>query len=123
MNGLVLALLVALGGGLGASVRFLIDASILARARAQFPWGTWLINLSGSFVLGLIVGPLSGMVWGPALTVGLLGGYTTFSSASLEGVTLAEDGKWGRALFYGFGTLVLAVLAALAGLALTGSGS
>ena len=93
--------------------------SIPAKARARFPWGTWLINITGSFVLGLIAGPLTGVVWGPIFTVGLLGGYTTFSAASLETVSLAEDGRWGTALFYGLGTLVISVLAALGGAALT----
>ena len=119
MNGLLLALLVAVAGGVGATLRFVIDMSIPAKARARFPWGTWLINITGSFVLGLIAGPLTGVVWGPIFTVGLLGGYTTFSAASLETVSLAEDERWGTALSYGLGTLVVSVLAALGGVNLT----
>ena len=119
MNGLLLALLVAVAGGLGATLRFVIAMSIPAKARARFPWGTWLINITGSFVLGLIAGPLTGAVWGPIFTVGLLGGYTTFSAASLETVSLAEDERWGTALSYGLGTLVVSVLAALGGVNLT----
>ena len=119
MSSLVLAFLVAVAGGVGAALRFLIDMSIPAKARASFPWGTWLINITGSFVLGLVAGPLTGAVWGPIFTVGLLGGYTTFSAASLEAVSLAEDGRWETALFYGLGTLVISVLAALGGITLT----
>ena len=119
MSSLVLAFLAAVAGGLGAALRFLIDMSIPAKARASFPWGTWLINITGSFVLGLVAGPLTGAVWGPIFTVGLLGGYTTFSAASLETVSLAEDGRWGAALFYGLGTLAICVVAALGGVALT----
>ena len=119
MSGLFLAFLVAVAGGLGAALRFVIDMTIPAKVRARFPWGTWLINITGSFVLGLIAGPLAGMTWGPIFAVGLLGGYTTFSAASLETVSLAEDGRWGAALFYGLGTLAICVVAALGGVALT----
>lgn len=119
MSGLLLALLVAVAGGVGATLRFVVDMSIPAKVRARFPWGTWLINITGSFVLGLIAGPLTGALWGPIFTVGLLGGYTTFSAASLETVSLAEDGRWGPALIYGLGTLVISVLAALVGAAIT----
>ena len=119
MSGPLLAFLVAVAGGVGATLRFVIDTSIPAKSRARFPWGTWLINITGSFVLGLIAGPLTGVVWGQIFTVGLLGGYTTFSAASFETVSLAEDGRWGTALFYGLGTLVVSVLAALGGAALT----
>ena len=100
-------------------LRFVIDMTIPAKVRARFPWGTWLINITGSFVLGLIAGPLTGAVWGPIFTVGLLGGYTTFSAASLETVSLAEAGRWKTALFYGLGTLVLTTTAALTGVVLT----
>lgn len=119
MNGLLLALLVAVAGGTGASLRFIIDMSIPAKVRARFPWGTWAINISGSFALGLIAGPLVGLVWEPIFTVGLLGGYTTFSAASLETVSMIEDGRWGTALVYGLGTLILATTAALTGIAIT----
>lgn len=122
MTPILLALLVALAGGVGATARFLINTSIPARIREQFPWGTFLINVSGSFVLGLIAGPLSATSWGPVFTIGLLGGYTTFSAASLETVSLFEGGRRGRALLYGFGTLVTCVVAALLGMVLTNWG-
>lgn len=119
MSGLLLGLGVALAGGLGATLRFVIDMSIPARLRAHYPWGTWVINLTGSFILGVVAGPLAGLAWGPIVTIGVLGGYTTFSAASLETVTLAEDGKWWRAVLYGLGTLVLCALVAYGGIYLT----
>lgn len=119
MNGLVLAICVAVAGGVGATLRFVIDMSIPVRWRTAYPWGTWIINLTGSFALGLLSGPLAGLAWGSVVTIGLLGGYTTFSAASLETVTMAEDGKWWRAILYGFGTLVLCILAAMLAMTLT----
>lgn len=119
MSPIVLALLVALGGGVGSTLRFALDMMIPARVRARFPWGTMLINISGSFALGLLAGPLSSFAWGSVITVGLLGGYTTFSAASLETVSMAEDGHWAKAVGYGLGTLLFTVLAALVGVTLS----
>ena len=119
MNAIFLTFLVAVAGGVGAALRFAIDMSIPTNIRERFPWGTWVINVSGSFALGLVAGPLAAVVWGPVVTVGLLGGYTTFSTASLEAVSLFEDGRWLTGLLYVLGTLVICTLAALAGLTLT----
>lgn len=119
MNPILLAGLVSVAGGLGALLRFLIDQSIPEEARARYPWGTSVINLSGSFILGLLVGPLQPFVWAPIVTVGLLGGYTTFSTASLETVELIEEGRWGRGMFYAAGTLVFCVGLALLGMRIT----
>lgn len=119
MTPVLLAASIALAGGLGAILRFVIDVSIPAETRAKYPWGTWIINISGSFMLGLVAGPLAATAWGKVVTIGLLGGYTTFSAASLETVTLAEDGRWKTALFYGFGTIALCTGAALLGMAIT----
>lgn len=119
MNPFLLGTTVALAGGVGATLRFVLDVSIPAPVRARFPWGTWLINLSGSFILGMVAGPVAGTLWGPVVTVGLLGGYTTFSAASLETIALAEDGRWLAALAYGFGTLALCVALAGLGFAIT----
>ena len=62
MTPVLLALLVSLAGGAGAAARFLVDTAIPVRIRERFPLGTFLINVSGSFVLGLIAGPLSAIV-------------------------------------------------------------
>ena len=106
---------VAVFGALGALGRFTIDAMVSARWPSSFPFGTFAVNLSGSFVLGALVG--SGVAGDAILVlgVGLLGGYTTFSTWMFEAERLAEDGEW---------SLMWLNLAApmVAGLAVTGLG-
>jgi CrcB protein len=102
-------------GALGAYARFWVGGVVTARRPGPFPFGTFVVNLSGGFALGLLVG-LS--VTGPALLVlgtGLLGGYTTFSTWMVEAERLGEDGALGRMLLYLGGSMV-------AGLASTGAG-
>jgi len=125
----VLFVVVAVAGGVGAVARFMLDGVIRARTdarsggrrmRAPLPWGTLAINLSGSFLLGLLVGlvgagALAGE-WQWALGTGFLGGYTTFSTASFEAVRLLQQRRWGWALLAALGQLVAAT--ALAGLGL-----
>lgn len=109
-------LLVALAGGLGAAARYLVDSGFGTLLGTRYPWGILVINLSGSFLIGLVVGALPGA----ALIVGtgFLGGYTTFSTAMVDTVALWRDGARGAALFNALGMLLLGVLAALAGLLL-----
>ena len=117
-----LVLLLALAGGLGAVARFVLDGA-LASARAwRYPVGTTVINLTGSFLLGLLAGLAAGrLLPGSALLVlgtGFLGGYTTFSTAAYETVRLVEQRRWGPALAHGLGQVVVATtLAALGYLA------
>jgi CrcB protein len=84
--------LVAVAGGAGAVARFLLDTAVRSRVGSAFPAGTALINLSGSLLLGLIVGVADAGVLPEALRLvtgtGFLGGYTTFSAASAETVAL-----------------------------------
>jgi len=116
----VIALWVALAGGLGAVARFVGDGLVRTRLSAAFPVGTVLINVSGSFTLGLV----SGLVLAHAahdglrlvVGTGFLGGYTTFSTASFETVRLVEQRRVGLALLNGVGTLITTVCAAAAGL-------
>lgn len=115
-----LFLLVALAGGLGAAARFALDGLVSARTDGSLPWGTITVNLTGSFVLGLVTG-LAGRHLLPedvatVLGVGFLGGYTTFSTASLETVRLLQEGRTTAGVLVGAGTLV--TTAALAGLGL-----
>jgi CrcB protein len=116
---------IAIAGGAGASVRYLADSAIRARWRAEFPVGTLLINVTGSFVLGVITGLV--IAHGDSTRLrdiagtGFLGGYTTFSAASVETVRLAEERRWRDCLGYAAGSLVLALLAAAAGLAIVGA--
>lgn len=117
MTGL-LFVAVALAGGLGAAARFVLDGFLRTNATA-YPLGTFLINVSGSFLLGLVTGfALSAVLPGAALLVvgsGFLGGYTTFSTASIESVRLIQSRRYGIALLSSVGMLVLAVLASTVG--------
>jgi CrcB protein len=91
---------VALLGGLGAVARFVLDGLVSSRLGAGFPWGTLAINISGAFLLGLLVGAAIG---DPALLLlgtGLLGAYTTFSTWMFEAHRLGEDGQLRRLASY-----------------------
>ena len=120
MTGPLVALLACLGGGLGAGVRLLLDSLIRHRIGDRYPLGTMLINLSGSFALGLITGWAGGALLPPTAQVvlgtGLLGGYTTFSTASVETVRLAEERRWLAAAGHGLGQLLAATACAGLGL-------
>lgn len=111
-------LLVALGGGLGAALRFLVDGVVTARVGPRYPWGIVVVNLTGSFAIGVAAGTLDGTT-ATVVSTGVLGGYTTFSTASLDSARMALRGRGGRAVAHGVGTAVACVLAAWAGLALT----
>ncbi len=110
----------AAAGGAGAALRFVLDGAIRSRADTSVPVGTMVINISGSLLLGILVGVIgSNEDLQPILTimgVGFLGGYTTFSTASLETVRLLQTKKIREALVSGLGTLVLAVAAAAVGI-------
>lgn len=115
----LLFLLTAVAGGVGAALRFVLDGVIRSRF-PTIPIGTLVINVSGSFVLGLVTAVALGeMVTPEALTVlgvGLMGGFTTFSTASVETVRLIGDRRYGAALAGSVGMLVASVLAAALGL-------
>ncbi|MGO4591395.1 fluoride efflux transporter CrcB [Paenarthrobacter sp. 2TAF44] len=112
-------LMLALAGGLGAAVRFTVDGLMRARVRAALPWATIVINVSGSLLLGFLAGLV---MEGQApeslqliLGTGFLGGYTTFSTASLETIRLVQSGRMGLALVNGLGSMAVSVGAAAAG--------
>ena len=115
---------VALAGGLGAAARFVLDGVVRARTaqRARFPSGTFLINATGSLLLGLVVGLTSAHLLPETLHAvvgaGFLGGYTTFSTASFETVRLLQERRLGAAALNGIGMLAVCVLLAAAGLVL-----
>ena len=110
-------LVVAVAGGAGAGLRYVLDRVIGTRGRGEFPLGILVVNITGSLALGLLTG--LGTVVVPQLAMvlgtGLLGGYTTFSAVSVDSVLLAERGRWRDAAADLFGTLVLCVAAAAAG--------
>jgi len=111
---------VGVGGGLGALARYYI-AGVIQSATTSFPWGIFVVNISGGLLMGLIVeaGALK-LNLSPDLraflTVGILGGYTTFSTFSLDSVLLLQKGQYAQAAFYIVGSVVLSILALIAGL-------
>ncbi|MPV36596.1 fluoride efflux transporter FluC [Georgenia subflava] len=113
-------LLLALAGGLGAVSRYLVDGAVRARTRPDNPAGVLLVNITGSFLLGLVTG-LLGQSAGPlALVVGtgFCGGYTTFSTSVVVVVDLLRHRRVAAALRLAAGTLVSTVAAAALGLAI-----
>lgn len=120
MNGFLLALLVAAAGGVGAIARYSVDTSFSDELRKKFPIGIFVVNITGSFLLGLVTGATSHLgAWATILGVGLLGGYTTFSTASLDSVMLLMEKRIGPALLNSFGMAIVCMLAAMIGLAIT----
>lgn len=112
---------VGLGGFVGANARYLLGGWIAARFGAAFPYGTFLINSTGSFILGLIMGTLEGHVLSPAvrlaLAIGFVGAYTTFSTWTYETIRLIENGSLLPATLNVVGSLLIGLLAAVGGLA------
>lgn len=111
---------VALAGGVGATLRLVVDGAVRSRVRTTLPVGTLLINVAGSLLLGLITGLTLALwlpeTWHVVLGGGLMGGFTTFSTASYETVRLAQDRRSLPALFNGLGMLVLSAGCAFLGL-------
>ena len=109
---------VCAAGGVGAAARLLIDGALRTRLGTRLPWGTLIINISGSLLLGLLTGlARSGHLvdtWQAILGAGLLGGYTTFSTASYETVRLLQQRRLTAALINGPGMLTLCIAAAAA---------
>lgn len=109
---------VALGGALGSLLRYFVASSIPS---SPFPWGIFVVNVTGGFLMGVIVelGALK-LHLAPELraflTIGILGGYTTFSTFSLDSVLLIQRGAYGSAAAYVAGSTVLSILALFAGL-------
>jgi CrcB protein len=114
---MTLGLVLGIGaiGGLGALARFILDGGISSRLALGFPIGTLVVNLSGSFALGALVG---GAVDGDAFKLGgtgLIGSFTTFSTWALESHRLGEEGELGLGILNFMLSLVLGVAAAWAG--------
>lgn len=113
----------AVAGGVGAALRYYLDGRMSARTRHSFPYGTAVINISGCLCIGVVTGLAAASVL-PAplvavLGVGLLGGYTTFSTASVETVRLVQQHRYRAALLNSLGVLVSSLVAALVGFWLT----
>jgi CrcB protein len=113
---------IAAAGAVGAAARFVVDGSVTARRRGPFPLAILLINVGGSFLLGLLTGLVEyhalPHAWLAVLGTGFCGGFTTFSTASFAGVRLAQGGRHVLAAYNVLGTLVLCTAVAAGGLAL-----
>ena len=109
---------VAIGGALGSVGRFWLSGTIAQKFGETFPAGTPLVNVSGSLIIGFfsaLTGP-DGRIWSSLsfrqfFMIGVLGGYTTFSSFSLQTLALARDGEWFFAALNAIGSFVLCLLA------------
>lgn len=115
-----LALIAA--GALGAPARYLVDGFVRERTGAGFPWGTFVVNATGSLLLGLLagLGLYHAFPETPRLVLGtgFCGAYTTFSTFTFETVRLLEEGALSEAFRYALGTLVVCAVAAGAGVGL-----
>ena len=116
-------LLVFIGGGLGSTLRHVVNIVCPRLFGTNFPYHTFIINITGSAIMGLIAGYLAfkgdaAQSWRLFLMTGILGGYTTFSAFSLDAAVLYERGAIGLALLYVLGSVVLSILGLFAGLAL-----
>ena len=117
------ALLVGFGGFVGSMARYWLAGLVLPWTPPGFPWGTLLVNVSGSFLLGLVIAAAMEREWlGPdlrvALAAGVCGGFTTMSSFSFEMLALLEQGSGGLAFGYAAATMALCLVATWAGIAL-----
>jgi CrcB protein len=114
--------LIALGGALGSVARFFLSGIVANQFGGTFPWGTLIVNVTGSFVIGFIAtltGP-DGRTFASGntrqfLMAGILGGYTTFSSFSLQTLNLAREGEWFRAGANTVGSVVACLIAVWVG--------
>lgn len=111
---------VGVGGFIGANARYLLGGWIAARWGAAFPYGTFVINITGSFILGVVMGLLEGHLLSPtvrlAVAIGFVGAYTTFSTFTYETMRLVEDGSVLLALANVFGSVAVGLAATVAGL-------
>ncbi|SEQ36980.1 CrcB protein [Loktanella sp. DSM 29012] len=113
---------VALGGAIGATLRWLTGLWALRVMGPGFPWATLCVNVVGSFLMGVLVVVLaerSGNRFAPLLMTGVLGGFTTFSAFSLDAIRLIETGQLGLAGLYVGASVGVALLALFAGLIVT----
>jgi fluoride exporter len=117
-------LAIALGGALGALARYLLGSFVLAHTTAaQFPYGTFIINITGSFIIGIFLTlanalPAINEHWRLAIAVGFVGAYTTFSTFEYETLRLIEEGYLRVALLYVTASFFLGLLAVWSGAAL-----
>ena len=120
MKGLVTSLWVGLGGFLGANARYWLGGWVAQRWGTEFPWGTVLINVTGSFILGLFATVTTERFQVPSqlrllVAIGFVGAYTTFSTFEYETLKLVESGSVGRALANLLGSVLVGFTAVFLG--------
>jgi len=119
----VAVLLVAIGGGIGSVTRYLVGGWFASRFGPAFPYGTFVINVTGSFIIGLFLAFAQERVslspyWRLFFAVGFLGGYTTFSSFEYESIRLLQDGEMLLGAVYMIGSVAAGGIAAIGGITL-----
>jgi len=111
---------IAVGGALGAAARYGLTGWVHGWSGFGFPWGTLVVNVLGSFLVGFALRYLEALRFAPEMralvVIGLLGAFTTFSTFSYETVGLLEEGEWARAGLYAAGSLAFGIAAVYAGL-------
>lgn len=120
----MIPLWISVVGGGGAVMRFMVDGLIRSALGRKFPYGTLIINVSGSFLLGILTGVVLYRHGNPntklVLGTGFCGGFTTFSTASFEAARLIEEKRYAAVTFQALGNVSLSLAAAVFGLSLIG---
>jgi CrcB protein len=116
-------LVIGVGGFVGAIARYAVNGWVSTLVRGSFPWGTLVVNVSGSLLIGLLFASMTERALIPAelrapLMIGFVGAYTTFSTLALESWRLLEDGAWLPGLANLGGSVVLGVAAVVVGIAI-----
>jgi CrcB protein len=116
-------LLVGIGGFIGSIARYLVGGWFAARFGSAFPYGTFVINVTGSFVIGFFLAFAQDRVslspyWRLFFAVGFVGGYTTFSTFEYESISLLQNGEMLLGAIYMIGSMVIGAIAAIGGIAL-----
>jgi fluoride exporter len=114
-------LAISLGGVLGANARYLVTVYVAERLGTAFPYGTFIINVTGSVAIGFFLTLVTERysvdpMWRLFFATGFLGAYTTFSSYTFEAAQLARDGAYGLALLYLVGSVVVGMVGVFAGI-------
>ena len=116
-----LALLATLGGGAGTLARYIVISAAARLLGSEFPWGTFAVNVAGSFAIGVLMAAID--IWFNGwielrvfLVTGFLGGFTTFSAYSFDILLLIERKAYGPAMFYAAGSVLISLIAVALGL-------